>query len=229
MEVKKNEKVNIEKTKAGFFQLGLVIVLSLSLIAFEWTSGQKGTNEFDTDSWHNLETDIIPATVWPEEEADAKPEVPEITEVFEIIDDGIKAENPFKAISDLFKENEEIPIEIYVPEEVPDPDEDAPYVRVEEMPTFMGGDQNNFARWVQSNVRYPLIPAENGVQGKVFVEFIVEPDGSVSNVLVVRNIDPELDAEAVRVVGASPEWTPGKQMGIAVRVRFTIVVNFQLQ
>ena len=97
------------------------------------------------------------------------------------------------------------------------------------MPTFLGGDKNTFARWVQKNVVYPQVPAQNGVSGKVFIGFIVEPDGSVSNVEVSRSVDPALDNEAVRVIRNSPEWVPGKQMGTPVRVRFTITVNFQLR
>ncbi len=220
MEVKKNDRVNIETTKGIYFQFGLVIVLSLSLIAFEWSSGPRGPNEFDMDNWQTLDPDIIPNTEWPDEQPEIKPEMPKITEIFEIIDNDITAEDPFKIIDDLFKIDEEIPINLYVPIEETEIEEDIPFVIVEDMPTFRGGDKNKFARWVQNNVHYSQVPAENGVQEKVFVEFVVEPDGTVSNVMVVRNVDPALDAEAVRVISNSPKWVAGKQLGAPVRVRF---------
>lgn len=229
MEVKKNDKANIEHNKGIYFQLGLVIAISLSLIAFEWSSGPRAGNEYQNDKWQTLEPDIIPNTEWPEEMPDTPPEVPSITEVFEIVEDGVKLDNPLKIIDDLFKEDEEIPPFVFVYKDEPDEVEDTPFIIVEDMPTFRGGDQNKFAAWVQKNIVYPQIPAENGVSGKVFVEFVVEPDGSVSNIRVVRNVDPALDAEAVRVISNSPKWVAGKQLGIPVRVCFTIVVNFQLQ
>ncbi len=228
MEVKKNDKVNIEKTKGTFFQLGLIIVLSLSLIAFEWSSGPRGPNEFNTDNWQTLTPDLIPITEWPDKQVDVIPPMPKFSDIIEILENDVEVETNID-IDDLFRMDEEIPLIMYVIDEVPEVNEDVPFIRVEEMPTFRGGDQNKFAHWVQSNVQYPQIPAENGVQGKVFVEFVVEADGSVSNVMVVRKVDPALDAEAVRVISNSPRWLAGKQQGIPVRVRFTIVVNFQLQ
>ncbi|MFO7755366.1 MAG: energy transducer TonB, partial [Bacteroidales bacterium] len=107
--------------------------------------------------------------------------------------------------------------------------EDEIFVVVEDMPTFRGGDVNKFRDWVQMNVTYPPIAVENGIQGKVFIMFVVEPDGTVSNAEIMRGVDPSLDKEAIRVVESSPTWSPGKQRGETVRVRFSITVNFQLE
>ena len=93
----------------------------------------------------------------------------------------------------------------------------------------MGGDQNEFTKWVFKNIVYPEIAKENGVQGRVTLQFTVETDGRVSNVVVVRGVDSSLDKEAVRVVSSSPKWTPGKQRNKPVRVRFTFPVIFQLR
>lgn len=103
------------------------------------------------------------------------------------------------------------------------------FIVVEDMPLFDGGDINHFRNWVQKRVQYPKIAAENGIQGKVFIMFVVEPDGTVTNVEIIRGVDPSLDNEALRVVNESPVWSPGKQRGTPVRVRFSITVNFQLQ
>jgi len=102
------------------------------------------------------------------------------------------------------------------------------FTAVEEMPTFNGGDINTFRDWVQNSISYPKIAVENGIQGKVYINFIVEPDGTVTNVDIVKGVDPVLDNEALRAVKESSLWTPGKQRGEAVRVKFSITVNFAL-
>ena len=99
---------------------------------------------------------------------------------------------------------------------------------VEQMPSFPGG-QAALMQWLASNMSYPVIAAENGVQGRVIVQFVVEKDGSVSDVQVVKSVDPSLDKEAKRVVSAMPRWIPGKQNGAAVRVKYTVPVTFKLQ
>jgi len=103
------------------------------------------------------------------------------------------------------------------------------FVVVEDMPTFEGGDLNHFRDWVQKRVTYPKIAIDNGIQGKVFIMFVVNPDGTVSDVDIMRGVDPSLDNEAAEVVKSSPSWVAGKQKGVEVPVRFSITVNFQLQ
>jgi len=97
------------------------------------------------------------------------------------------------------------------------------------MPSFQGGDINNFRVWVQQNLKYPDVAAENGIQGRVIINFVVEPSGKVTNVKVVRGVDPSIDKEAIRVVSSSPIWKPGSQRGKPVRVQFTIPIIFVLQ
>ena len=93
------------------------------------------------------------------------------------------------------------------------------------MPSFKG----NVNQWLASNLSYPAVAAENGVQGRVIVQFVVEKDGSVSNVQVVRSVDPALDREAVRVVKSMPKWNPGMNNGQPARVKYTLPVTFKLQ
>ncbi|MCR4958794.1 MAG: TonB family protein [Prevotella sp.] len=97
---------------------------------------------------------------------------------------------------------------------------------VEQQPTFPGGDPRV---WIGNNIHYPPVAEENGVQGTVVCQFVVETDGSISNVTVARGADPSLDKEAVRVIKSMPKWVPGKQNGRNVRVKYTIPVKFQLQ
>ncbi|MFC2115741.1 energy transducer TonB, partial [Bacteroidota bacterium] len=100
---------------------------------------------------------------------------------------------------------------------------------VEDMPSFQGKGQEGFRSWIAKNLRYPEIAAENGISGKVYVQFAVNSKGQVVDAVVVRGVDPALDKEAVRVVMSSPKWAPGKQRGKAVKVQFTFPINFVLQ
>ena len=118
--------------------------------------------------------------------------------------------------------------EVEVEEEVIE-EEAIPFQLVEEKPKFNGGDQNEFSKWVAKNLEYPEIAKENGVQGRVTLQFTVEKDGSVTKVKVLRGVDPSLDKEAVRVVSQSPKWKPGKQRDRAVPVTYTFPVIFQLR
>ena len=99
---------------------------------------------------------------------------------------------------------------------------------VEVMPSFPGG-QSALMQYLNSNIKYPVVAQENGVQGRVVVSFVVEKDGSITDVRVVRSVDPSLDREATRVVKSMPHWIPGKQNGSAVRVKYNVPVSFKLQ
>jgi protein TonB len=107
--------------------------------------------------------------------------------------------------------------------------EDAPvFFIVEEMPEFPGG-QLALRTFIAQSIKYPVIAQENGIQGKVFINFVVEKDGTVTKATVFRGVDPSLDKEALRVVNSLPKWKPGKQGGKPVRVSYTVPINFQLQ
>lgn len=118
--------------------------------------------------------------------------------------------------------------EIAQPEPPKNEEENKVFDVVEEQPSFPGG-QGALRAWLNDNIKYPVVAAENGIQGKVIVQFVVGKNGSISNVKVLRSVDPSLDKEAVRVVSNMPNWTPGKQNGASVNVRFTLPVTFRLQ
>lgn len=118
--------------------------------------------------------------------------------------------------------------EIAQPEPPKNEEENKVFDVVEEQPSFPGG-QGALMAWLKDNIKYPVVAAENGIQGKVIVQFVVGKNGSISNVKVLRSVDPSLDKEAVRVVSNMPNWTPGKQNGASVNVRFTLPVTFRLQ
>ncbi|UCG28654.1 MAG: energy transducer TonB [Bacteroidales bacterium] len=228
MELKKTDKADLEKRKGIFFQLGLVIVLSLVLIAFEWTSTGLSKNEFDTGAAENVEEEIIPITRQEQPEPEKPPEPPKVTEILNIVEDDVVIEDELiLEDTEIDMETEVEVIEFEVEEE--EAEEAEIFFIVEDMPSFQGKGQEGFREWIAKNLRYPEIAAENGISGRVFVQFVVEPDGSVNKVEVIRGVDPALDKEAIRVVSSSPKWEPGKQRGKPVRVSYTFPIVFVLQ
>ena len=131
------------------------------------------------------------------------------------------------AISKKKEASSETQLQDIVVVETDESDEEAIYVVVETMPEFPGGDLG-LMKYIQKNVKYPAIAKEYNITGKVYVSFIVDKKGSVTNVKIVRGVDKNLDAEAMRVVKSLPKYKPGKQRGKAVRVMFTIPINFTL-
>lgn len=227
MDIKKSEKADLEKKKTTFLQLGLVVTIALILIAFEWTTTEKKDNMFADIKEEILEEEQVPITEEPEPPQETPPEV-NVTDIFEIVDNDVMIENEI-LFDDRVTEDQTIAMYNFNPVVQEEEKKDDVFMIVEDMPTFRGGDVQRFSNWVKERVKYPQIAQENGIQGKVFIGFIVEPDGSVSNVSVLRGVDKSLDDEAIRVVMSSPKWNPGKQRGQPVRVRFSITVNFQLQ
>ncbi len=229
MELKKADKANLEKRSSIFFEIGLVTAIALVLIAFEWTTTGFKTNEFEVNQAEQAEQEIIPITR-QEKPKPKPPEPPKVTEILQIVDNNVDLQDELQ-LEDLEADiNTEVePINYDVADEEDDSDEGEIFFIVEDMPTFQGKDVNAFRDWVSKHIKYPEIAAENGISGRVFVRFVVEPNGVVDNVTVVRGVDPALDAEAIRVVKSSPKWSPGKQRGKAVRVAYTIPIVFVLQ
>jgi protein TonB len=228
MEPKKTKKANLENKKSLFFQAGLIIALIVSLVALEWTSGQRRDSAFDGMTEEAIEEEQIPVTEETPPEEIPPPEVT-VTDLFEIVEDDVVINNEVKFEDD--ETSEDKVVEIYAPvlQAEEEATEEEIFVIVEDMPKFRGGDINKFREWVQKRVRYPELAAENGIQGRVFITFVVEPNGTVSNVSVTRSVDQLLDDAAKEAVAASPKWEPGMQRGRPVRVRYSIPIIFQLQ
>ena len=118
--------------------------------------------------------------------------------------------------------------EVIAQPEPPKEEETKVFDVVEQMPSFPGGP-SALMQFLSSNIKYPVVAEENGVQGRVVCTFVVEKDGSITDVRVIKSVDPSLDKEAMRVVKSMPRWIPGKQNGSAVRVKYTVPVTFRLQ
>ena len=171
--------------------------------------------------------ELIPITRETPPEPPAVPAMNLSFETIEIVDDDL----PTEVLLNLDDNPVDVPVYDYREDVVADDveEEDIPFVLVEQKPTFQGGDANTFSRWISQNVVYPELARENGVQGRVTVEFKVMKDGSVGGVRILRGVDPSLDKEALRVVASSPRWEPGRQRDRAVNVTYQFPVIFTLR
>ena len=229
MEIKKSEKANLENKKLLFIEIGLIISLAITYVAFEWTSTETNVSTLEAEAEVVLEEEIIPITQETPPPPPAAPKIPVLSDQIDIVDDEIEVDDDmFMNLEDDSSLGVEIIDYVEVEEEVVE-EEAIPFQLVEEKPSFQGGDANQFSKWVNSRLQYPEIAKENGVQGRVTLQFTVEKDGTVTKVRVLRGVDPSLDKEAVRVVSMSPKWKPGKQRDRAVPVTYTFPVIFQLR
>ena len=230
MEVKKSAKANLEDKKLLLREIGLVVALLVVLGAFQWSSKEKSTETLQADNFVVVEEEMVPITTDVPPPPPEAPKEPVVSDIIDILDDDIKVDNTLL----LSTEDEGLAITVkdyvaestYVEEEI---EEEVPFAIVEHKPKFQGGDQNDFTKWVFNNIVYPEIAKENGVQGRVILQFTVDKDGSVKNVKVLRGVDSSLDKEAVRVVSSSPKWEPGRQRDKPAKVTFVFPVIFQLR
>ena len=230
MEIKKSEKANLENKKLLFLELGLIISLGITWFAFEWTSKETVVSVLEDTTEVLIEEEIIPITQETPPPPPSAPKIPVLSDQIDIVDDEIEVNDDlFMNLEDDSNMGVEIMEYVEVVEEEVVEEEAIPFQLVEEKPSFQGGDANQFSKWVNSKLEYPEIAKENGVQGRVTLQFTVEKDGSVTKVKVLRGVDPSLDKEAVRVVSMSPKWKPGKQRDRAVPVTYTFPVIFQLR
>ena len=230
MEIKKSEKANLENKKLLFLELGLIVSLGITWFAFEWTSKETNVAVLEETTEVVLEEEIIPITQETPPPPPSAPKIPVLSDQIDIVDDEIEVnDDMFMNLEDDANMGVEIMEYVEVTEEEVVEEEAIPFQLVEEKPSFQGGDANQFSKWVNSRLEYPEIAKENGVQGRVTLQFTVEKDGSVTKVKVLRGVDPSLDKEAVRVVSMSPKWKPGKQRDRAVPVTYTFPVIFQLR
>lgn len=226
MEEKKSPKANLENKKLMFTQIGLIISLLLAWMVFEFKSYDK--REIDTSLLsREIAVDEEMVEITKQDEPKPQPmEMPKQTTQLEIVQDDVEVEDI--NINAEIEQNEVV--EEYVAPEIEEEEvvEQEIFQIVEEMPAFPGGEQK-LMEYVGKNIKYPQIARESGIQGRVFVGFVVEPDGSVSNVRLLRGIGGGCDEEAMRVIKNMPRWKPGKQRGKAVRVSYQIPVMFRLQ
>ena len=229
MEIKKSPKADLEGKKSTWTLVGFVLILAAMFVAFEWTERDVVITADSGIVEVAFEEEMVPITEQEEpKQAPPPPEAPKVEEVLQIAENDADIEESTIQSSEA-SENQAVEIK-YVPEVVEEEEveEQQIFQVVEEMPEFPGG-MAECLKFLSQNIRYPPISQENGVQGRVIVQFVVNQDGSIVDPVVVRSVDPYLDKEALRVISMMPKWKPGKQRGKAVRVKYTVPVTFKLQ
>lgn len=227
MEVKKTRRANLEKGKSRWLFMGLIVALSFMFVSFEWTERNVTYAISDLVSDPDFFEDLVPATY--NQEKPLPPPLPPAAvnpEELKIVDDNSTEKESNISASDPTDAPVIIPTPVEVPEETVE--EETEFIIVEEMPMF-GSGAADLMKYLSANIKYPTVSAEQGVQGKVVVQFVVGTHGEILNPVVVKSVDPYLDKEAIRVISTMPKWKPGKQRGKAVRVKYTVPVVFKLQ
>ena len=219
MVAKKSPEANLEKKKTLYVLLGFVMVLSLVYIVFEWS--QKDLVKYDKSQYlSGFTEDVVlpPPTTQPP----PPPPPPRPVEVFKIVEKPTTTDHLIIKSEDSPTEGVDQPVNVKY--EVPAEDIEEIHYYVEEMPEFKG----DVMLFLSKNIKYPALAQEMGIQGKVICQFVVDRDGSIGNVEVVKGVDRSLDNEALRVIKSMPDWKPGKMNGRTVKVKYTLPVYFRL-
>jgi periplasmic protein TonB len=227
MELKKSPKADLESKKLIFTEIGLIIGLALMLVAFEWKSYDKTVMDMGERQAEDITEEIIPIT---EQKIKPPPPAP-VQQVVKIniVEDDVEVDDDLDIDVEADQNTE---VDEYIAPVKQEDEESAEetqiFMVVESMPLFPGGETALY-KFLAENIKYPQMAKESGIQGRVFVTFVVERDGSVTDVRVLRGIGGGCDEEAIRVVKNMPKWAPGKQRGKSVRVQYNLPVKFTLQ
>lgn len=222
MEKKKNPEVDINKKRNLFFFVGFVFALGMVLVAFEWKIFEQTKTELGQLNIQNEEEEMIPIT----QRKPPPPPPPPKQQVIEIVDDDEEIEEELEIESTEIDEDAMVDFEEVPEEEV---EEEAEIFQVvEDPPEFPGGEEELF-KYLGKSIQYPPMAKDAGVSGVVYVTFVVNEDGSISDVEVLRGIGAGCDKEAIRVVENMPKWKPGKQRGKSVKVQFNLPIRFTLR
>ena len=229
MEIKKSPKADLENKKSTSILIGLVVALGIMFIAFEWSQRDVVVYEEAIQSAVVEDEEMIEVTF---REETPPPPAPEPPAPETVLSDGIEIKDNTEEVEtvDFSAEDDasqRVVVQAPVAAPVEEEEEQQIFVVVEKMPEFPGGEEA-MRRYLARNIRYPLIAQENGIQGRVICQFVVNADGKIVDVQVVRGVEASLDAEAVRVIQSMPSWTPGKQGGKSVRVKYTLPIRFKL-
>ncbi len=228
MELKKSPKADLEKKRTLFWELGLIVALGLVWLMFNWSQKPKKVDEVKYAMDQELEEDVVitKQDVPPPPPPPPPPPKQQVADVIEVTTEKLDVKEEIRVDAEA-KEEEVVEVqEIKEEEEVVE--EQTVFVRVEKMPKFPGGDKA-LLEYLSKHINYPQVAADNGVQGKVYLKFVVEKDGKVGEVQVLRSPDKLLEKEAVRVVKTLPTFEPGMQRGKPVRVWYQVPVTFRLQ
>lgn len=225
MEAKKSPKADLESKRSFFVQIGLIVSLAAMLVAFEWKTYDVEQIDVAARQVETVEEEMVEIT--QQNKPPPPPAPPAQTTLIHIVTDDVQVDDDLIIDAEA---TELTVIEAYTPPAVVEEEEVAEaeiFTVVEESPSFPGGDVARI-KFLQENIVYPQMARESGIQGTVYVTFVVERNGNVTDVRVLRGIGGGCDEEAVRVIKAMPKWNPGKQRGKPVRVQFNMPIKFTL-
>ena len=224
MQAKKSAKADLQNKRVLFLEIGLIVALSLSIAIFTWSTPERKMADFSGPVFE-IPVELPPPTRQEEKKTTPPPRILINTGEITIKPNDAVIKTGYDWTPEDFGGDVVIPKaerrEVGVEEPI--------HLFVEKMPSFNGGDLNDFRNWVMQRLNYPQIAIDNGVQGKVTLEFVIEKDGSISGIRVLQSPDNSLADEATRVLSQSPKWEPGLQQLNTVRVKFTIPIDFRLQ
>lgn len=232
METKKSARADLERKKSYFLEIGLIVSLTLVITLFSWSQKARIAQVADYTADPSAYEELPQVTV----QEDKRPQAPQhatravISDIMVIRPNDAQID-PTLTFLDLPPDLPVVDINKFR-EFTGEPEvggEDIPVLIAETMPTFHGGNIDVFREWCWQNLVYPIRAAENGIAGTISVKFVVEKDGTVSSVEVLRGVDRDLDREAVRVVSSSPRWEPGKNRNIPVRTYIVVPIQFVLE
>ncbi len=221
MEARKNPEAELEGRKSTFWLLGMLLALAMTLVVFEWTAFEATVGEMAALEMDLLEEEVIPPSAAP---PPPPPPPPAPTTVLDIVDDDEVVEE-VEQIDQEIKEDTKVEKVERQEEEV---EVEQIFTIVEEMPSFPGGEAELF-KYLGKNIKYPEMANSAGISGVVYVTFVVDKDGKIKDVKVLRGIGGGCDEEAVRVVKNMPAWKAGKQRGKAVTVQYNLPIRFTLR
>ncbi len=226
MKLKKSPKADLKNKRGLLLEIGLVLSLALVILAFAYTPSEHRIEQVDMD-YGPVEEEITEITRQDQKppEPPKKVELKVMADLLQIVDNDTKVTTEVDFAE--FDEDTEVIQTVEIVEEVIE--DDQPFLKAEKMPSFQGGDLTTFRNWVQSRLKYPQIAAENGISGQVILSFVIERNGKLTNIEVLRTPDRSLADEAIRVLNQSPDWSPGLQRNKAVRVKYTLPVVFKIQ
>jgi protein TonB len=236
MEIKKSQRADLEGQKSTGLLIGYIVTLAAIFVAFEYTTRDYvETDQVYSTSSFVSEEEVVPITQPIFTAAPPPPaEAPQVAEILDIVDNNTEIQEEEIQSTESTTEAVSGPVaHVSGPAMGPpaatqeEGDEGEVFEIVEQNPMFPGGNEA-LMKWLSKNLKYPASAQENGIQGRVLVQFVVNKDGSIVEPKVLRSVDPALDKEALRVVSTMPKWQPGKQRGKTVRVRFTLPVTFRL-
>lgn len=227
MEIKKSEKADLERGKGTSLLIGFVMALSVMFVALEWTQREVEDNsDLFMARDVSITEEMVPITLPEKKTVPPPPAAVKTADVIKIVEDDADIEEDIMASQEDQIEWVDLDEMDFVEVE-PEPEEEEIFMVVEDQPEFPGGTQA-LLDYLRKNIKYPRVCQENGIQGRVLCSFVVEKDGHITNVEVVKSVNIQLDKEAVRVISAMPSWKPGSQRGKKVRVKYTVPVNFRL-